>query len=117
MKTVITGSCTAHRYQEMLDAIAAAELVGIVPTEVLTGGAAGVEEMALKWGVDNCVITHQIGTDYAKHGNQCHTVRNQEMIDQADALIVLWHHNDTRYLREIMDMARARGLPIALWEV
>lgn len=107
MRTIIAGSFTCHHYADLLDAIAAAELVGITPTCVLSGHGVGVDQLGLKWGQEQGLnVLHYTRT----------MIHAGAMVMNADAAIVVWHNRD-RDTERFIQQARAHGLPVAVWEI
>lgn len=106
MKTIIAGSRTCHSYADLLEAIAVAELVGIVPTTVLSGLSVGVDQLGMRWaGSKGLPIERCAGMDAAEN-----------MVRQADALIAVWH-NRSRETHRLIERAEKRGLQVCVWEV
>lgn len=109
MKTVIVGSFTNHSDTDLADAIEAAELIGIVITEVLTGNWVGVDYEAALWAKRNAKPV----TKYSSENGVIR--RNKALVNDADALIVIWHPNHNEGFSEIIGFAKAKGIPHMAW--
>ncbi len=59
-------------------------------TEVVSGGCRGVDEMGEKWAKDNGVDIKIFHADWAKYGREAGELRNREMAEYADGLLLLW---------------------------
>ncbi|MET4104774.1 SLOG family protein [Hymenobacter sp. UYP22] len=69
-----------------LDALhGAGELAGVV-----SGGAAGVDELAARWAMRNRVPLTEYRPDYAAHGRAAPLVRNGQLVAAADLVLVCW---------------------------
>ncbi|AII53839.1 SLOG family protein [Hymenobacter sp. APR13] len=69
-----------------LDALhGAGELAGVV-----SGGAAGVDELAARWAMRNGVPLTEYRPDYAAHGRAAPLVRNGQLVAAADLVLVCW---------------------------
>lgn len=117
MNTIITGSCTAQRPSDLVDAIAAADLIGVDITAVMTGNAIGADQLAKQWAESNAIKAVVWQANRTKHGDSCYLARDDDMLDVADAVIILWHHNDVRHLPHLADGATKRGIPLVVWKI
>lgn len=118
MKVLITGSRTIHRPATVDDAMAAADLLGIVPTAIITGTLIGAEELAIKWAQAHDIPFDQYKVDAsAIVTKKSWESRDRKMINDADAVILIWHWNDASDMPQIEAMARSRELPIAILKI
>lgn len=59
-------------------------------TEVVSGGAKGVDSLGEVWAHSMGVPVKVFPADWDKHGKKAGFVRNAEMAEYADALIAVW---------------------------
>lgn len=112
MKTIIAGSRELSNPSYVLDALM---LKGWEITEVISGGANGVDINGARWAMcpqpiqDLTIPIKQFPADWDKHGKAAGPIRNQEMADYADALIAVWD-GESRGTRDMIDKAIDGGL-------
>jgi YspA, cpYpsA-related SLOG family len=87
MKTIIAGSRTINNLPELELAIKES---GIQITEVICGGANGVDKLGEKWAKDNNVPIKYFLPNWEQFGKAAGPIRNSQMIDYAEAAIILW---------------------------
>lgn len=119
MRTIIAGSRTAHRYADLLAAIAAADLVGIVPTVVLSGTAIGADQMGERWARSMGLPLEEYPAAWVKNGRvnrRAGFERNALMASKADALIALWHQRSNG-TANMIELATRKGLAIVVWTI
>jgi len=92
MKTIIAGSRDITDYREVLRAVAEAhDIMAITPTEIVSGGARGVDRMGERWAEEHEIPVTKFIPDWSgPHGKGAGMVRNAEMAVYADAAIILW---------------------------
>ncbi|WBO84491.1 SLOG family protein [Hymenobacter yonginensis] len=85
----VVGSRTLAQCPELLARLdelhGAGELAGVV-----SGGAAGVDELAARWAMRNLVPLTEYRPDYAAHGRAAPLVRNGRIVAAADLVLVCW---------------------------
>lgn len=84
-------------------------------TEIITGGAHGVDTIAHKWAVDNGFATFVIRPDYDKYGKRAPLVRNDEMAKRGDALIAFQLDRSTG-TAHMISCATKRGLQVKIYK-
>lgn len=128
MKTIIAGCPTLQSYQTVVDAMESADLVGVVPTRVITPNSIGIGILGAKWAEERRIACDRTLLDFDMFGDECRAVRNLDMVRAADALVLivnkLWFEtkqdrlapqfNDTGHL---LEAARAKDLQVVVWEV
>ncbi len=103
MRTIVTGAFTVHRYRDLLDAIEAAELVGIKISSVVATTGVGAAQLGVRYAEENLLELF-------------HLARNQRITRKvADAIIVLAHRD--RYSGAMAIEAQQCGLLVAVWEI
>ena len=90
MKVIVAGSRNITSLGAVYHAIKGAEKEGITITEVVSGCARGVDTIGELWADFKQLKLTKFPADWDKHGRSAGPIRNQEMADYADALIVVW---------------------------
>ena len=89
-------------------------LAALVPAEVVSGGAAGVDALAASWARANGVLLTELRPDYAAHGPTAAThVRNAEIVKRANLVLVVWDGQSKGTLSTLR-AARRLGRPCEL---
>ena len=69
----------------------ARRLAELEPTQVVSGGATGVDTLAAEWARTHGVPLLELRPDYATHGpTAAPHVRNAEIVRQAALVLVVW---------------------------
>jgi len=119
MKTIIAGSRT---FTDAAVVVSAIRDANIAITEVVCGGARGVDAIGKGWGEDNHIPVTMFLADWDKHRGQngaknpAGMIRNQVMADYAEALIAVWD-GVSPGTRAMIDMAEKRGLLVYVHRV
>jgi hypothetical protein len=108
MIIAIIGSRTVYDY-EALKSLLAGEQV----TEVVSGGAAGVDALAERWAREHGKPLTVIRPDYTRYGRRAPMVRNAEIVKQADKVVALWD-GESKGTAATIRMARKAGKPITV---
>jgi len=87
MKTIIAGSRQIEDVEALKQTIADA---GWEIEEVVSGTCRGVDVMGEEWAHDNEIALKQFPADWITHGRMAGELRNREMAEYADGLILLW---------------------------
>ena len=87
MKTIIAGCRDYYIYTTVCKAI---EQSGFEITEVVSGGANGVDALGERWACEHQMIPKVFPADWSKYGKAAGPVRNRQMAEYADALIAIW---------------------------
>ena len=109
MRTIIAGSrnITDIRLLEMV-----VEESGFEITEVVCGGARGVDDLGRKWaGNGNRIPVKMFPAKWDEFGKSAGYRRNVEMADYSEALIALWD-GVSRGTKHMIDIATKKGLKI-----
>jgi hypothetical protein len=86
MRTIIAGTRTIEDYRLVEQAVIDS---GFNITQVISGGARGVDRLGERWARQNHVPVLVFPADWEKHGNAAGFIRNVEMAEVADALIAV----------------------------
>jgi predicted Rossmann fold nucleotide-binding protein DprA/Smf involved in DNA uptake len=108
VKTIIAGSRNIVEYQALLDAIVAS---GFEITEVVSGGARGVDSLGERYAKEKGISLKIFPADWESHGRKAGIMRNTEMAHYADALIAVWDGLSPGTLNMI-NQAQSRGLKV-----
>ncbi|MDJ1466963.1 DUF2493 domain-containing protein [Xanthocytophaga flava] len=85
MKLAITGSRSIEHCTELL-----AELERLPITELIHGGAVGVDQLAANWATAKGIKVTEIKPDYQRYGAGAPHIRNAEIIQRADKVLACW---------------------------
>lgn len=107
MKTIIAGSRGINDY-DLLCMIIKWRDKPI--TEVVSGGAYGVDKMGEEWAYENKVPVKCFYPDWSI-GKSAGPIRNRKMADYAEALIALWDGH-SRGTANMIHEANKRGLDV-----
>lgn len=107
MKVIIAGSRkfddNAHHLVRY-----AVKMSGFDITEVVSGGAVGIDEYGELWAETNHVPVQQFIPDWKTHGKKAGIIRNSKMAEYAGALIAIWDSSSTGTKDMIAQMKRRR---------
>lgn len=119
MRVIIAGSrgIKAEPLRELLElGIGDARSHGIEITEIVCGkGRAGMDKCAREWAAKNSLPVTTFGADYDTNRAFGGYMRNQELVESGDALIVIT--TGTTGTEHLIHTARAKGLPVFVIDV
>lgn len=111
MKVIVAGTRTVRDPSIVCAAIGASPFK---VTEIVSGGAQGVDRigefLATQWKVP----FKQFPANWALYGNAAGPRRNQQMAEYAEALIAVWD-GQSRGTADMIARATTRGLPIFIY--
>lgn len=110
MKTIIAGCRDMNDWGIVMQAI---ENSGFGPgtTEVVSGGAQGVDYIGEGLAEKSGVPVKRFPADWKKHGRAAGPIRNREMAQYADRLIAVWDGKSSGTKNMIEEMQKL-GKPI-----
>ena len=108
MKTIIAGSRTCFDYSQLLKAV---ENCGWEVTEVISGMANGADALGVRYASENKLPIHKFPADWKKYGKIAGYKRNQEMAEEAEALIAIWDGYSSG-TANMIKVAKSKGLKI-----
>lgn len=108
MKVIIAGSRTITEKKYLVHAI---QLASFDITEVVSGGAKGVDSLGEEWAVKRGIPIKRFLPDYGEYGKRAPIERNKQMAQYADALIALWD-GKSRGTVNMLNFASSCGLQI-----
>jgi len=112
MKTVISGSRDITELQIVKKAI---QESGFVITEVVCGGARGVDSLGKIWAESNNIPVKMFIADWDRFGKSAGYKRNAQMAFYAAALIAVWDgkSSGTGYM---IDLAREQRIRVYIYK-
>lgn len=108
MRVIVAGTRTCESAQAVSRAI---EASGFDVTEVVSGGAQGVDALGEAWAAERGIKVTLFPADWAGHGRRAGPVRNEKMADYADALVAIWDGKSPG-TRSMCTLARRAGLRV-----
>lgn len=90
MKLIISGSRNFDDYELLCKKASLVNENVDEITEVICGGAKGADMLGKKWADENGIPVKLMPANWAKHGKAAGPIRNREMAEYADALLVFW---------------------------
>lgn len=106
MKLAIIGSRSITSYP----------LEEVIPdgvTEIISGGARGVDALARQYAVEHGIPLTEILPDYARYSKGAPLRRNKEIIARADTVLVIWD-GKSRGAGQAIGCCRKAGKPLIL---
>ena len=85
-------------------------LCGWEVTEVVSGGATGIDMLGELWAHTNNIPVRKFPADWSQ-GKGAGFARNKEMADYAEALIAIWD-GKSRGTNHMVETAREKGLKV-----
>ena len=116
MKVIIAGSRTITELNHIARAMAESSFE---PTEIVSGGQKswnivvgyhGADYLGELWAQQHNVPVKRFPADW-RQGRKAGPLRNQVMVDYADAIVVVWD-GQSRGTIDVMDRARKKKLPM-----
>lgn len=74
------------------------------PAEIISGGTIGIDKLAEQWAKRNKIEFIAYLPNYKIYGDKASIVRDKEMVDFCDVVIVFWDGND-KETKMIIDYA------------
>lgn len=115
MKTIIAGSRSVRDPRLVFQAV---EASGFAPTitEVVSGGCHGPDTFGELWASSRHLPIKRFPAEWDRYGLKAGPIRNRQMADYADALIVVWDGR-SRGTENMIEEAQARNLQVFVHEV
>lgn len=109
MKVIIAGSRGIKDMRVVKAAMDLAMADGIIPTEVVSGGAPGVDWLGEHWADERLIPIKRFPANWNKFGKAAGMKRNAQMAKYADALVAIWDGTSAG-TRAMIRMAKEHGL-------
>lgn len=110
MKLIIAGSREGINEADVFTAMQESGFDKRV-SEVVSGTARGVDRVGEEWARENGIPVKRFPADWEKNGRAAGHIRNRQMGDYADALLVLIYNN-SRGSEGMLSYAKKMGLEI-----
>jgi hypothetical protein len=108
LRTIIAGCRDIFNGQYVREAIAES---GFEITEVVCGGASGVDLLGKDWAEKHKIPVKMFPADWDKNGKAAGPIRNAEMANYAEALVAVWDEY-SKGTKDMIDKAKAKGLKV-----
>jgi len=108
MKVIIAGSRNITNYDALCEMVLRSKLD---ITEVVSGGARGVDRMGEAWAGYYNIPIRIFPADWFRSGKAAGYIRNEEMANYADALIALWD-GKSYGTANMINLAKKKDLPV-----
>lgn len=113
MKCIIAGSRTITDSVILQAALNASGFQDEI-TEVVWGGADGVDTLGWEWSCEQRLSAKRFPANWSKHGRVAGPIRNREMAEYADALLLVWD-GESRGSANMLKEATARHLRVFVY--
>ena len=90
MKLIIAGSRSITVSTILSRAILKSEINMNIVTEIVSGNADGVDSLGEDFARVNAIPLKVFYPDWAKHGRSAGPIRNKQMAEYADVLLLIW---------------------------
>lgn len=107
MRIAIIGSRTL--LVESLEAFVPPEV-----TEIVSGGARGVDQCARQFAELHSYKYIEFLPDYGKYGKRAPLVRNDEIVEYSDLVLAFWDGKSTG-TKYVIDKCKERGVPVKIF--
>lgn len=111
VKVIVAGSRYFTSYERLVRVI---EWSRFKITELVSGGAVGVDTCAERWANENGVTIRRFPADWKQYGNAAGPIRNIAMAKYADGLLAYWDGRSVG-TKNMIEKAAFRGLAIRLY--
>lgn len=114
-KVIIAGTRTFDDY-EALKAYADYKLGQIKEDiEIISGGATGADALGERYAKEKGYTIKRFPADWNRYGRKAGPLRNKQMADYADAVIIFWD-GSSRGTKNMLEIAREQGLKIGIYK-
>lgn len=114
MKTIIAGSRDITAFEILDQVMGYAYQEGIIVTEVVSGGARGVDQLGEQWAKKMNQPLKIFPADWKTHGKVAGFIRNGEMAKYADALVAIWD-GESKGTKHMITTAAKEGLKLFVY--
>ncbi len=83
-------------------------------TEIVSGGAKGIDICARKFAEENEYRYTEFLPDYKAHGRVAPLRRNDQIIEYSDLVLAFWD-GESRGTKYVIDRCKERGVPIKVF--
>ena len=110
MKLAVVGSRSFNDYdllKDKLDKLNSRKKIRMI----VSGGAAGADRLAERWANENDIEAEVFFPDWEKYGKRAGFLRNEQIIDSADAVIAFWD-GQSRGTQHSINLAKTKGISV-----
>lgn len=108
MRVVVCGSRTVTSFQLVEQAI---ESFNLSITELVSGGARGVDTLAENWAIKNGINVKRFPANWNQYGLSAGPIRNRQMADYCDCVIAVWD-GESKGTKNMIDYTKQIGKPV-----
>ncbi|MBE6037778.1 MAG: DUF2493 domain-containing protein [Anaerofustis stercorihominis] len=83
-------------------------------TEIISGGATGIDQCAKNFALDNHIPLTEFLPDYTRYGRKAPLIRNLQIINEADIVIAFWDGN-SRGTKFVIENCRKLNKPVRVF--
>lgn len=112
-RVIIAGSRSCNNYKQVCDAI---EQSGFVLDVVISGHAPGADQLGEYYATNNGIKLETFPADWSKHGKSAGVIRNKQMADTADCLIVIWD-GTSKGSQHMINIAKQKNLNVFVYNI
>jgi len=115
-KIIIAGSrtfCSEGHYKMLQEQMDNLILTFGLPDEIISGGAKGADSLGERYAKENSIAIKRFIPDWDTYGKSAGFLRNQEMGNYGDILVVFWD-SQSRGTRHMIEYAGKKGLDIVM---
>ncbi len=84
-----------------------------VTTEIVSGGASGIDTLAEDWADKNRISKTIIRPQYSRYGKSAPLIRNKEIVNRADMVVAIWD-GKSRGTKFTMEYAEKLGKSVKM---
>jgi len=115
MKLIIAGSRTITDYNIVKSAVEKSGWFDDI-TKIVSGCARGVDQLAIRFALENDIPVTKLPADWDKHGRSAGYIRNAEMGEYGDALIAI-HKDNSKGTANMIKVMEKKGKPVFIQQV
>jgi hypothetical protein len=115
MRIIIAGSRGITDYSVVHEAIIQSGWLADI-THIVSGCALGVDKLGERFADNYDITVIKSPADWKKHKKAAGYIRNQEMAQNADALIAVWD-GKSKGTMNMIEIMQAMDLPVFIWRV
>ena len=82
-------------------------------TEIISGGARGVDQCAREYALSNNIKLTEFKPDYSKYGRAAPIIRNKKIIENADIVLAFWD-GSSRGTKFVIENCQKSGIPVKI---
>ena len=106
MKTIIAGGREFSDYEKLSEVMSAFDV-----SVVVSGKARGADSLGEKWARENGKPVEEYPANWDLYGKRAGYIRNQQMADNAEALVAFWD-GKSRGTQHMINIAKEKGLTV-----